>query len=104
MSWLWDRIKEFLEHQWQIVSQFLKDILHWAFDLVKTVLAWALDKILDICLPDGTLDTSTLQDYYAYINYLFPLEEFFALFGCYLTFLLTFITVKLIVKFIPTVG
>jgi hypothetical protein len=104
LDWLYDAMV------WMYES--LVSLLTWlVFYFIYTLTAIASPLLQGIAslLPTGFKDSmsdvlSALAPYYAFINYYFPLNEAFVLIGIVITFWVGFVSVKLVLKCVPTIG
>lgn len=100
MAWLLEQLIELF----QGLMEILKGWAEWFINAIYDVGREVLDQII-AALPGGwQQDASTLVGYLEIVNEWVPLDYCLLLFTLYYTFLGVFVTVKFILKLIPTIG
>ena len=120
---MFDSLLDWLKTQFNNFIGFFQWIIDFLVDLVDSIGDFVINTILAVydyicgnvaglidsisnCVPDVSayLDTSGFSQAYYVCDRLFAIQIGFYLVVAFLTFCTTFITVKLILKLIPTIG
>ena len=82
----------------------LKSFLSYIMEYIRPIIEKLLSPIADN-IPDMTPQVTSLVEYFNFVNDWIALDVGFSMLGFYMVFIVSMISVKLIVKlFIPTVG
>lgn len=111
LNWIPDFIKDFAAEIWDMLSAaitYLADLLtmiFWGIIVWAHELAFAIISAIFDLIPDHVFQNSAeALDLLARANSMIPIDHFFIAVSTYLAFVIVFITSKMILKLIPTIG
>jgi len=97
LDWIGQLLKSFLEKLGSYIWKFFTEFFEWVFDKFVGL-------IQELITSYGfNIDLSWASTAFGYVNYFFPLNETFALASGLLVFWLGVLSIKMILKLIPTV-
>jgi hypothetical protein len=99
-SWISSLISSLLNTAWG----WLQSLCYWFLACLFDMGSWVLD-LLIAAVPQSLWPTfGTIQQYVDIANQWVPVDLALTLLGAYLTFLAVFVSIKCILKLIPTIG